>query len=231
MTTYFTRDGMRFLEELKKHNEKKWFEKNKARYEQGLRDPGLALVADLEPVLGKISKHFVVDPRPNGGSLSRIYRDTRFSKDKSPYKTHLFLHFHHDGHHDAGGEESAPGFFMRLGPGDSRVGGGIWHPASPQLAKIRDAIASDPKGWARAKSKTKLGKTCMMSGDSLKKVPKGYDPEHVHAEDLKRRDFGVSATLSDASLTSATLLKDIERGFRQVAPVIAFLCDATGRSF
>ena len=227
MASYFSRDGLDFLRELTEHNDKDWFERNKARYELGLRDPALRLIADLEPALEKISKHFVVDSRPNGGSLSRIHRDTRFGKDKSPYKTHLFLHFQHEN----GDDDARPGFFMRFGPGESRVGGGIWHPATPKLAEIRDAITSDPDRWAKAKSKTRLGKTCMMSGESLKKVPKGYDPEHVHAEDLRRRDFGVSSPLSDASLTGSKLVREIEAGFKQVAPVLAFLCDAVGLSF
>lgn len=230
MTTiqsYFTKDGLQFLKDLKTHNEKAWFEKNKARYEQGVRDPGMRLAADLAPVLKKISKRFVVDLRPNGGSLSRIYRDTRFSKDKSPYKTALFFHFTHED----GDDEAAPAFYMHLGPGESGVGGGLWHPAPSKLAAVRDAISKDARGWAKAKTKTGLGKTCMMSMDSLKKVPKGYDPEHEHAEDLKRRDFGVSVPVSDASLARASLLADVEAGFRKAAPVIAFLCDAVGLSF
>jgi uncharacterized protein (TIGR02453 family) len=227
VTTYFTRDGLAFLTELKKHNDKVWFEKNKQRYEAGLRDPGLKLAADLAPVLKKISKSFVVDLRPNGGSLSRIYRDTRFAKDKSPYKTALFFHFRHED----GDEEGAPGFYMHIGPGESRVGAGIWRPAPAKLAKIRDAIAGDAAAWRKAKSKTGLGSACMMSGESLKKVPKGYDPEHEHAEDLKRRDFGVSLDLSDSALTSAELVRDVGERFRAAAPVVDFLCDAIGLAF
>jgi uncharacterized protein (TIGR02453 family) len=226
-STYFTPDGVQFLRELRKHNEKAWFEKNKARYETGVRDPGLKLIADLEPVLRKISKRFVVDPRPNGGSMSRIYRDTRFSKDKSPYKTALFIHFNHE---DAD-EEAAPGFYMHLGPGESGVGGGVWHPAAPKLAEIRDTLVKDARGWTKAKSKTGLGKTCMMSMQALKKVPKGYDPEHEHAEDLRRRDFGVSVPVSDAALTGGKLLSSVGDGFRTAAPVIEFLCHAVGLPF
>jgi uncharacterized protein (TIGR02453 family) len=224
---YFTRDGIDFLKQLKKHNEKAWFEKNKHRYEAGVRDPATKLLGDLAPVLRKISKRFVVDLRPNGGSLSRIYRDTRFSKDKSPYKTALFVHFRHED----GDEEAAPAFYMHLGPGESGIGGGVWHPAAPKLAAIRDAIVKDEKGWAKAKAKTGLGKTCMLSADSLKKVPKGYDLEHVHADDLRRRDFGVSVPVPDASLTSRKLVSDVDGGFRRAAPVLEFLCGAVGLSF
>lgn len=224
---YFTKDGLAFLTELKKHNDKAWFEKNKERYETGLRAPGVRLVADLAPVLEKVSEHFVVDVRPNGGSFSRIHRDTRFSKDKSPYKTHLFMHFRHE----SGDELAAPGFFLRLGPGESRVGGGVWHPAPPKLALIRDAIAKDASGWSKAKAKSTRGTACMLEGDALKKVPRGYDAEHVHADDLKRRDFGVSMDLSDAVLLGPKLAAEIGAGFRAVAPLVAFLCDAVGLPF
>jgi len=227
VTRYFTSDGLAFLRDLEEHNDKAWFEKNKQRYETGLREPGLKLAADLAPVLKKISKSFTVDLRPNGGSLSRIHRDTRFSKDKSPYKTALFFHFRHED----GDEEGAPGFYMHIGPGESRVGAGIWRPAPPKLAKIRDAIAKDVGGWRKAKSKTGLGSACMMAGESLKKVPRGYDPEHEHAEDLKRRDFGVSLDLPDEALTGGELVVAIGQRFRAAAPVVEFLCDAIGLAF
>src|SRR5271170_6489971 len=92
---YFAPEAMQFLEELWQHNERDWFLGNKARYEEQVRDPFLRLIADLAPALKKISPYFVADPRPVGGSMMRIYRDTRFSKDKSPYKTSLAAHFWH----------------------------------------------------------------------------------------------------------------------------------------
>ncbi len=224
---YLTKDGVRFLAELRAHNEKAWFEKNKARYEAGVRAPALRLVADLAPVLAKVSKRFVVDPRPNGGSLSRIHRDTRFSKDKSPYKTHLFVHFRHE----SGDDDASPGFFLRLGPGASSVGGGVWHPAPAKLAEIRRAIATRSRDWKKAKQKSDVGAGCMITGESLKNVPKGFDPAHEHAEDLRRKDFGASVPLPDASLTSAGLVADVAARFRSVAPVVAFVCDAIALPF
>jgi uncharacterized protein (TIGR02453 family) len=225
--TYFTRDGLRFLKELRVHNEKPWFEANKSRYEEGLREPGLRLVTDLAPVLKKFSKHMVADARPNGGSLSRIYRDTRFAKDKSPYKTALFLHFGHDG----GGEDAMPGFYLHIEPGASSIGGGIWHPATPALEKIRQAIVAAPAEWTRAKQGKHVGPGCAMGGEMLKKVPRGYDPEHPLAEDLRRKDFGLHQPLSDAALVGADLIRDIEKGFAAAAPLIGFLAEAVGLPF
>src|ERR1044071_1022002 len=94
--TYFAPAVFRFLGELHAHNERDWFNANKQRYERDVRDPILRFIADIGPRLQKISPHLVADPRPSGGSLFRIYRDTRFSKDKSPYKTHLGAHFFHE---------------------------------------------------------------------------------------------------------------------------------------
>ncbi|HZS39005.1 MAG TPA: TIGR02453 family protein, partial [Polyangia bacterium] len=120
-TTYFTPDLFRFLRELAANNNREWFNDNKQRYEQSVRDPFLRFVGDLAPRLKKISPRFVADPKPVGGSMMRIYRDTRFAKDKSPYKTAVMAHFWHD----KGKEGATPAFFMRVQPGDSSVGGGI----------------------------------------------------------------------------------------------------------
>jgi uncharacterized protein (TIGR02453 family) len=227
MAGYFTPDGLRFLTQLRSHNERSWFEANKDRFEAGLREPGLRLVTDLEPVLKKVSKHFVADGKPNGGSMSRIYRDTRFSKDKSPYKTALFFHFHHA----HGTEDATPAFYFHVEPGASTVGGGVWHPAAPKLDKIRRAIVKSPVAWEKAKGKRGVGAACSMGGEVLKKVPRGFDPEDPNAEDLKRKDFGVHQAAADALLTSASLPAELGRRFAAAASVLEFVCSAIGLPF
>jgi uncharacterized protein (TIGR02453 family) len=224
---YFSGDGLRFLEELRAHNDKAWFDANKARFDAGLREPGLRLVADLGPVLAKVSKHFVAEAKPSGGSMSRIYRDTRFSKDKSPYKTALFFHFRHA----RGTEDAMPAFYFHVEPGASTVGGGIWHPAAPALEKIRRAIVKSPAAWDKAKGRSEVGAACTMGGEVLKKVPRGYDPEDPHADDLKRKDFGVHQPAADAALTRPNLAADLGRRFAVAAPVLEFLCKAVGLPF
>jgi uncharacterized protein (TIGR02453 family) len=224
---YFTGDGLRFLEELRSHNDKTWFDSNKARFEEGLRAPGLRLVADLAPVLAKVSKHFVAEAKPNGGSMSRIYRDTRFSKDKSPYKTALFFHFRHA----RGTEDAMPAFYFHVEPGASTVGGGIWHPAPAALEKIRRAIVKSPTAWDKAKGRSEVGAACTMGGEVLKKVPRGYDADDPHAEDLKRKDFGVHQPAPDSVLTGANLAADLGRRFAVAAPVLEFVCKAVGLPF
>src|SRR6185369_3813459 len=105
----FTRAAFAFLRELRDHNDREWFAANKQRYEKVVRDPALQFIAGFGPRLHKISPHLVADPRPVGGSMFRIYRDTRFSRDKSPYKTHLGIHFFHE---KAKAAASVPGFYL-----------------------------------------------------------------------------------------------------------------------
>jgi uncharacterized protein (TIGR02453 family) len=225
--TYFTRDGLRFLKELGTHNEKPWFEGNKSRFEEGLREPGLRLVSDLAPRLKKVSKHMVADTRPNGGSLSRIYRDTRFSKDKSPYKTALFIHFWHD----RGTEDAAPAFYLHVEPGSSSVGGGVWHPATSALSRIREAIVKDSEGWRKAKRGKAVSGACTMGGEVLKKVPRGFDPEHPLAEDLRRKDYGLHQKILDDVLVGPDLVSELMRAFVATSPLLEFLSKAVGLPF
>lgn len=226
-TQYFTADSMKFLADLRTHNDKEWFDKNRTRYEEGLKEPALQLISDLQPALRKISKHFVADARSTGGSLSRMNRDIRFSKDKSPYKTALFMHFRHA----RGTEEAAPSFYLHIEPGGATVGGGVWQPAPKQLSKLRDAIVSEPAAWARAISGGGAAGACLMKGEALKRVPPGYDAEHKYAEDLKRKDFGRHRMIADSELTGSRLAVEIADGFRDAAPLMRFVCAAVDLPF
>lgn len=136
-----------FLAELRRHNNRDWFNANKDRYLAEVRDPMLAFIGSVAPRLALISRHLVADPRPSGGSLMRIYRDTRFSRDKTPYKTNVGIHFGLD----SPGDFEAPGYYLHLAPGEVFMGAGIWRPSADALRAIRGAIVKDPRGWGRAK--------------------------------------------------------------------------------
>src|SRR5262245_19764292 len=155
----------RLLRDLTTHNERRWFEANKQRYKDDVQAPFLRLITDLAPALKEIGGGFIADPSPNGGSLLRIYRDIRFSKDKSPYKTYTAAHFRH-----AIGKDG-PAYFLHLDPGNSVIGGGIWQPEPKLLKKLRDKIAGNPKGWSRATTVGTLGSNCRIAGESLKRPP------------------------------------------------------------
>jgi uncharacterized protein (TIGR02453 family) len=213
----FSKETLTFLQDLKKNNSKPWFVKNKARYEARVKEPGLAFIRAFGPKLAKIHPDFVADARPVGGSFFRIYRDTRFSKDKSPLKTNIGLHFRHK----AGKDAHAPGFYLHIEPDQSFAASGIWHPDSPSLLKIRQHIVDWPKAWTGVRSKVKN-----LEGESLKTTPKGFDPEHPLIEDLRRKDFIAVEHLSDAQVSSPTLLSTFEAASKRMLPLTQFLLGA-----
>jgi len=135
----FPEEMFRFLRELKKHNDRDWFNANKERYKTHVVAPMVSFIEAMDGRLARVSDCFLADARPNGGSMFRIYRDTRFSKDKSPYKEHVACHFRHMSGKDA----HAPGFYVHLEPGDVFFGGGIWHAPPPVL--IRSARRSSTR--------------------------------------------------------------------------------------
>jgi uncharacterized protein (TIGR02453 family) len=207
-----------FLKELRTHNERDWFNANKERFEKSVKDPLQQLIDALAPKLPK--------PFRTGGKLSRIYRDTRFSKDKSPYKTELFLHFTHE----RGKEGATPAFYAHVEPGHTMAGAGIFQPEPGALKHIRDAIVAKPNDWKKARSGGDLRSACAMAGESLKRVPKPYDPEHAFAEDLKRKDFGLHVSLTDAAFIKDPL-GSVEQGFDAAAPLLQFICKALDLPF
>lgn len=168
-----------FLRDLKDNNNREWFKAQKTHYEAEVVEPVTEFIENMAPRVGMISPHIVVDPRPNGGSRFRIYRDTRFSKDKSPYKTQVGCQFRHS----AGKDAHAPGFYVHLAPGEVFFGGGVWGPQGDALRSIRQRIVNRPERWKEATGKLDL------RGDQLVRAPKGFDPEHPLINDLRRKSF------------------------------------------
>lgn len=215
-----------FLTDLRKHNDRAWFQVHKDRYEAVVRDPFLRFIADLGPRLGTLNLPFVADPSPVGGSMMRIYRDVRFSRDKSPYKTAVAAHF------SLAARKSAafPALYLHLEPGKSSVGGGIWRPEPPTLRKIRNAIVRDSQRWQRITSHRAFRSTYTMSGDSLKRLPAGFDPDHPSAADLKRKDFIVGSRLDDREITSRDFVASVIARYKTALPFMRFLAESVGVS-
>ncbi len=220
---YFSRELFDFLSELRSHNNRDWFKKNKERYEAHVRDPFLRFIADLAPRLQKINPHIVADPSPTRGSMMRIYRDIRFSKDKSLYKTSVAAHFWHE----KGKEGAMPAYYLHLEPRGSLIGAGIWRPEPKALKRIRDAIVADPRRWKRITSAGQLG-YCKMTGESLKRPPHGYDPDHPLVEDIKRRDFTLGRPLADSEVLGRDFVEITLADFRKTAPFVEFISKAVG---
>jgi uncharacterized protein (TIGR02453 family) len=222
MASYFTPETFRFLKQLADHNNREWFEKNKPRYEESAREPMLRFITDLAPRLRKIDKHYEADPRPVGGSMMRIYRDVRFSKDKSPYKTALAAHFGYEG----GSDEACPAFYLHVAPGDTMTGAGVWRPPAPALGKIRDAIVARSDQWRKIVAGKDFGSTCGMMGEKLARPPKGYDPNHPLIEDLKRKDFALRVELSEKQVCAPDFLDAFVDTCRKLSPFVQFLAGA-----
>ena len=226
-SAHFTPALFKFLRDLRANNNREWFNANKSRYEASVKDPALEFISDFGDHLAKISPHFSADPRPVGGSLFRIYRDVRFSKDKSPYKTAVGIQFRHK----AGRDVHAPGFYLHLEPGEIFAAAGLWHPDGPSLKAIRDALVADPARWQRLVRSKAFREGFELGGDSLKRAPRGYDPEHPLVEDLKRKDFIAYTRLTQKDVTSPGLPRRLAGRFRRVAPFVRFLCEAVGADF
>jgi uncharacterized protein (TIGR02453 family) len=214
----------RFLRELETHNRREWFADHKTRYETEVRDAMLAFIRAFGPLLTKINPHFVADPRPVGGSLMRIYRDTRFSKDKSPYKTHVAAHFSHASAKDW----TAPSFYVHLAPNEVFAGMGVWHPEPEVAQKIRQAIADDPAAWKKATSPRTLKSKLSFTGESLVRAPRGFDPKHPLVEDLKRRDFCLVQRFTEADACGPNFHELYAEACRNAAPFMQFLTRAVG---
>lgn len=225
--TYFSKATFTFLRALARNNNRAWFQAHNQAYERDVRDPFLALIADLQTPLAKISSHLRADPRKTGGSLFRIYRDTRFANDKTPYKTWAGARFFHERRR----EIESPSFYLHIQPNDCFIGGGIWHPEPATLKRIRDFLVDNPAAWKRATQSKVFRSSFEFWGETLTRPPRGYDPQHDLIEDLKRKNFAAGEPLSDALACSGELLPSVVATFKRLAPMVDYLCAALDLEF
>jgi uncharacterized protein (TIGR02453 family) len=221
---YFSPGFFEFFEELSRNNNRDWFLKNKSRYETEVREPMLAFIAAFAPRLRKISASYVADPRPSGGSMMRIYRNLRFSRDKTPYKTNAAAAF---GHRD-GAHFDAPSFYLSLSPAEGFAGVGVWHPQAEAVRKVRDAIVARPASWKKSINHRGFRARFEMEGDRLARPPRGYDPAHPLIEDLKRKDFVGGMQFTRKEVCSDQFLNQFTGACVAAAPFMKFLTEALG---
>ncbi|MCW8901762.1 MAG: DUF2461 domain-containing protein [Gammaproteobacteria bacterium] len=219
---YFTSHGMAFLTLLKNNNNREWFHKNKTDYEDLIRTPALNFIAAIENDLTHLSPHFLAIAKKVGGSLMRVHRDVRFSKDKSPYKTNIGIQFRHE----MGKDVHAPGFYVHIAPDECFIGVGIWRPDSTALAKIRDAIVERDASWLAAVNNKKFKKNFDISGESLKNAPRGYAKAHPLLDDLKRKDFIAISYLHKEEVLAKNFKQQVIKRFTEAEPYMQFLCKA-----
>ena len=227
---YFSTSAFQFLRELEANNEKSWWDANKDRYIEVIREPALDFINDFGARIEQISPHFTADTRTVGGSLMRPYRDVRFSKDKTPYKTNVGIQFRHE----RGKDVHAPGFYIHLEPRASFAGVGLWHPETKVARDIRQAIYEDPDSWEKATRRQAFSKEWSISQDEdeyLKRVPREFDPDHPMADDLRMKSFIAGTRLTQAEVTSTSFADDLSARFGKAGPFIEFLCTSIGLAF
>ena len=224
----FTPAALRFFRQLAAHNDKAWFEAHREQYELEVRAPMRELIEEMDVHLARLAPEIGGDPRR---SMFRINRDFRFSKDKSPYKTHAACWFHHRGATRGVGSDStdgSAGLYFHLEPGKSLVGGGLWMPSRPQLNRLRAAIADDPDGFERAVRALPKRFGGLSTESMLTRMPRGYADTHPAAQWLRHQSFTAGRSVTDAQVTSRALAKLLAREFEAMVPLIRWLNAALG---
>ena len=179
----FSPELFTYLNGLALNNHREWFEEHKQDYERVVREPALGFIRAMAPKLARLSKHFVASDRKVGGSLMRVFRDVRFSSDKTPYKTNVGIQFRHV----VGKDVHAPGFYVHISASECFVGCGVWHPDAAALGKIRAYLDGNQAKYRRVLAAKKFRETYRLGGDSLVRAPKGYSEDHPLIDELKRK--------------------------------------------
>jgi uncharacterized protein (TIGR02453 family) len=221
-------DYFKFFRELAANNDREWFEENQQRFKQSVQEPLVAFVETMAPHLAEVSKHFVADPRLNGGSVFRIYKDVRFSKDKKPYKTNGGVQFRHA----AGKDAHAPGFYVHIAPDEVFFGGGIWMPPAAALLRIREAIREDGSGWREAVQIPSFRKRFGgVRGDALTRPPRGFDATDPNIEDIKRKSFFAMEQGSEKQTRASSFADEVAAAMSEATPLMRYLCGALSVPF
>jgi len=218
----FTQQTLDFLGALAANNNRDWFTENKPIYELDVRQPALTFIEHMAPRLADISPYFLAVAKKTGGSLMRVYRDTRFSKDKTPYKTNIGIQFRHE----QGRDVHAPGYYVHIDPQSVFVGVGLWRPDSRALGKIRDHLVEAGDAWLAARDEVSFRTYFDPSGESLKRAPRGYSPDNPLIEDLKRKDFIAISDLSHEDVIGPGFIDTVCQRFRAADAYMRFLCRA-----
>ena len=217
MTPRFTTDTLRFLRALKRNNDRDWFKSRKADYERHVRTPMIAVIEQLAKDFRRVAPELVASPK---ASLYRIYRDTRFSEDKTPLKTHAAAVFPWKGL----ARHEGAGLYFEVAPGWVWIGGGMYAPQSPELIRIREHIADT---WPeihtivrRPSFRRQIGE---IGGDRLSRTPRGYAQDHPASEYLKHRQFIAGKQFPASFAYSAEFYPTLLSTFRAMMPLVRFL--------
>ncbi len=223
----FDRDTFRFLADLATHNERTWFTANKHRYDAHVATPALAFIEAFAQPLAELSRHFRAVPKRTGGSLMRVYRDTRFGKDKTPYKTNIGIQFRHE----RGRDVHAPGYYIHVEPGQCFLGAGIWRPEPSALTAIRLEIIERPKLWQTCIDDRGFKRYFELAGEQLTRLPRNIPNDAPHGEDLRRKDFIAICSFGDDRVVRADFSEWVAERFGASTALMRFLCGALDLPF
>ena len=223
----FEKRTLKFLEELRANNNRDWFKANKERYDEDVLDVALRFIISMQEPLEEIAPRFTAIPTRVGGSMMRVYRDTRFSKNKLPYKTNVGIQFRHEQARDV----HSPGYYVHVSPDEVFLGAGMWRPHPDALRSIRERIAAKPAEWKRVTGDKVFSRNFSLGGESLTRPPRGFDKDHECIEDIKRKSFFVGRELAVDDCLKPQFQRTVETTFRNAEPLMRFLCKAVGVRF
>ena len=225
----FTKRALAFFRGLKRNNAKPWFEAHRDEYENEVRAPMRELIEELDVRFARFAPEIGGDVKR---SMFRINRDIRFSKDKSPYKTHAACWFHHLGATRGVGQDAAEGsagFYFHLEPGNrSMIGAGLWMPPRPQLNRLRLEISEKHRDFDRMARGIPKRFGGLDDEGALKRMPRGYADDHPAAEWLRYQSFTTGRTLRDTDVTSTKLPSLLAKEYEAMLPLVRWLNQALG---
>jgi uncharacterized protein (TIGR02453 family) len=223
----FEKASIDFLTELAANNNREWFNDNKARYEEHVLDVALRFIQSMQDPLAQLAPEFTAVPQRVGGSLMRVYRDTRFSHNKLPYKTNVGIQFRHRQAKDV----HSPGYYVHVDPERVFLGAGMWRPEPDSLRAIRERIVAKPAEWKSVLRDATFRRHFDLGGESLSRAPRGFDKDHELIEDIRRKSFIAVRDLDVADCLDPQFQRKVEASFAAATPFMKFLCKAVGVPF
>jgi uncharacterized protein (TIGR02453 family) len=223
----FGPETVAFLSELKNNNNREWFNENKVRYDEQVLDVALRFIQSMQDPLAEFAPKFTAVPKRMGGSLMRVYRDTRFSKNKTPYKTNIGIQFRHEQARDV----HAPGYYVHIDPDQVFLGAGMWRPASGPLNGIRLRIAAKPAEWEQVRDDKTFNRHFRLGGEALTRPPRGFDKDDPQIADIKRKDFIAVKYMTLEDALNPRFQQKVETAFKAADSYMRFLCKAVNVPF
>jgi uncharacterized protein (TIGR02453 family) len=213
----FSPEALKFLKALKKNNKREWFQPRKEEYERLWRNPMIELVTALQEEVSKFAPEYT--HQEPAKCVMRVYRDTRFSKDKTPYKTHVAAALRRHGL-----SKEVGGFYFHIAEEGMLIAGGVYGPMPEELRALREYLGEHHQQFLKmlsnAKFKTLIGE---VQGEALTRVPKGFDAAHPAVDLLRRKQLYFSANLGSEMVTTPAIYTELLKRIKVMAPAIEFL--------